>query len=110
VLLAPTGSVVVCRGGRYDKYYMLYSILLELRLAMISYVRVTLRCLYVKMLDVVLAQVMSYGMLIPLRRRSPRSALSIHEIRQLGIPDHLSASLPPFRNPPLSPPETVLPL
>jgi len=56
---APTGSVVVCRGGRYDKYYMLCSILLELRLAMISYVRVTLRCLYVKMLDVVLAQVMS---------------------------------------------------
>jgi len=64
---------------------------------------ITLLGLYVKMVDHVLAQVMGYGMLLPMRGRSPGSALSIHEIRQLRIPDHPSASLPPFNNP-----ETIL--
>ena len=53
VLPAPIRTIVVYRGGRYGKYYMLCSILPELRLAMEC--TITLRCLYVKMLDLVLA-------------------------------------------------------
>lgn len=78
-------------------YYMLYSRPPDLRLGHDMYDNISLRCLYVKMADLVLAQVMDDGigttLLNPCGGEAPRSALSIHEIRQLGIPDHPPASL-----------------